>query len=72
MLSGGLSFCITLSHLYLVSVKNDAYHNFIIFSQKLRVERTGNVKLLGNLPGGFFDLKVKQLEIVLNTKHGRP
>ena len=54
------------------AVKNDAYHNFVIFGQKLCVERTGNVKLLSNLPGGFFDLKVKQLEMVLNTNHGRP
>lgn len=50
--------------------ETDAYHNLVIFGQKLRVERTGNVKLLSYLPGGLFDLKVKQVEIVLKTKHG--
>ena len=42
------------------AVENDTYHNLVIFGQKLRVERTGNVKLFSYLPGGLFDLKEKQ------------
>ena len=43
------------------AVENDTYHNLVIFGQKLRVERTGNVKLFSYLPGGLFDLKEKQI-----------
>ena len=50
--------------------EDNAYHNLVIFGQKLRVERTRNVELFSYLPGGLFDLKVKQLEIVLKTKYG--
>ena len=53
-----------------MQLKNSAYHNLVVFSQKLRVERTGNVKLLSYLPGGLFDLKDEQIKIVLKTKHG--
>ena len=42
-------------------IENDTYHNLVIFGQKLRVERTGNVKLFSYLPGGLFDLKEKQI-----------
>ena len=61
-------FLFTCQEFSVVSaVKNSAYHNLVIFSQKLRVERTGNVKLLSYLPGGLFDLKDKQVEIVVKT-----
>ena len=67
------NFLFTCQEFSVVSaVENNTYHNFVILGQKLRVERTRNVKLLGYLPGGLFDLKVKQLEIVLETTQGTP
>ena len=67
------NFLFTCREFSVVSaIENNTYHNFVILGQKLRVERTRNVKLFGYLPGGLFDLKVKQLEIVLEIKHSSP